>query len=1022
MNIILTSLADVCRRHPLAEKIFIVPSHRIGHQLSESLVLNGINYVNLRIATLFDLALDAVSLQLAAENISLLSEESALSAIEDIFESEIHNKDGLYFGKLEPGVGIVSALHGALSDLRLAGIQSGDLRPAQFISPEKYKGVATIMEKYEARLAKNGQSDESAVYRMAIDAVSHISSAESIWIVYPRLSLPFLPHKFLRTLIEDRFVVLDTEPLVGLQPPKQFPLWKNDGAARETPFSWIGSPRLCPKDLKKGPVDLFHAVGSTNEVKEVVRRVLYGEIPLDTVEVACIDYQKYSSLFYLEQQKRHLGVTFGEGIPSSFTAPGEALLGFVDWIESDYSVTELRHLVSADDISRKNIGETPAVGSQEIIRILRSANIGWGRDRYVSLLTALVIEAEDKARASDQEDDADRPQDWYADRAKRITRVLEFVKSLLACTPDVDDKGEVDSRGFADGVNRFLREFCSRTDDLSRAAYSALTEMLQEIVLSATGPEPIGALCDGVRLRIQELRVGASSPRPGHIHVTSFQKAGACCRANNFVVGLEEHAFPGALLEDPILLDEERRRISEDLVLSTERFEERLLSLYAYLAGVRGSLTLSFTSYSVEEGREVAPSPVILRVLRLISGKPEADYSEVRSALGDPVSFSGGHPMDNSEWWLGRLLPQAGSAKARKKVLGSFPHLAQGLAAEEGRASEDFTEYDGGVEIDPARDDPRKNKEMVLSASRIESLAGCPFGYFVRHILGLEPPDDIEFDPSVWLDPASRGSLLHSVYEEFMSALFSRGEKVQAKKHQRLLLDIAGRLIEEMRKAIPLPSDRVFEAERQEILASLEIFLRMEEGLSATVTPRFFEMQFGIGSVEKDAPGGTDPVKIEIGKGSFLLRGRIDRLDEIGKHEYRVVDYKTGGAFGFSSKAYFEQGKNVQHCLYARAAEAILREKMDKTARVVEGAYYFPTRKGKAQFLHRPQNRATDVNSLLNALFDIIKSGAFAPSEEGCFLCRDYGLCDSTRASLKEKMENVRNTVLEPIRKLEEYD
>ena len=340
----------------------------------------------------------------------------------------------------------------------------------------------------------------------------------------------------------------------------------------------------------------------------------------------------------------------------------------------------------------------------------------------------------------------------------------------------------------------------------------------------------------------------------------------------------------------------------------------------------------------------------------------------------------------------------------------SFPHLAQGLAAEEARASEDFTEYDGSVQIDPARDDPRKNREMVLSASRIESLAGCPFGYFVRYVLGLEPPDDIEFDPSVWLDPASRGSLLHSVYEEFMRALLARGEKAQAKKHDRILLDIAGRLIADMRKEIPPPSDRVFEAERQEILASLEIFLRMEEGLSANVTPRFFEIQFGLGGVDKEASGRTDPVKIEIGKTSFLLRGRIDRVDE------------TGSTFGFSSKAYFEQGKNVQHCLYARAAEAILREKMDKTARVVEGAYYFPTRKGKAQFLHRPQNRAADVNSLLNTLFDIIKNGAFAPSKKECFLCSDYGLCDSTRARLKEKTANILNTTLEPIRKLEEYD
>ena len=56
-----------------------------------------------------------------------------------------------------------------------------------------------------------------------------------------------------------------------------------------------------------------------------------------------------------------------------------------------------------------------------------------------------------------------------------------------------------------------------------------------------------------------------------------------------------------------------------------------------------------------------------------------------------------------------------------------------------------------------------------MSATRLELLAKCPFGYFLRHVLKVKPPEEVDFDRSRWLDPLQRGSLIHEILCAFMT-------------------------------------------------------------------------------------------------------------------------------------------------------------------------------------------------------------------------------------------------------------
>ena len=63
------SLEDFCRTHRVEEKIIVVPSYRVGHQIGESLAAQGVPWINMRFLTLPGLA-DGVAGPEVAELIS----------------------------------------------------------------------------------------------------------------------------------------------------------------------------------------------------------------------------------------------------------------------------------------------------------------------------------------------------------------------------------------------------------------------------------------------------------------------------------------------------------------------------------------------------------------------------------------------------------------------------------------------------------------------------------------------------------------------------------------------------------------------------------------------------------------------------------------------------------------------------------------------------------------------------------------------------------------------------------------
>ncbi|MDO4741602.1 MAG: PD-(D/E)XK nuclease family protein, partial [Eubacteriales bacterium] len=198
----------------------------------------------------------------------------------------------------------------------------------------------------------------------------------------------------------------------------------------------------------------------------------------------------------------------------------------------------------------------------------------------------------------------------------------------------------------------------------------------------------------------------------------------------------------------------------------------------------------------------------------------------------------------------------------------------------------------------------------VMSVSRLETFAQCPYRHFVSY--GLSPQEKQE--PGV--DRAELGTLYHEAAERFTCAITALDgfPQVDEQTCDAVMGDVLAPLIEQWRQS-PLGASRRGEAIARRIEKTARRAGRSIAGQFAggRFKPLSFEMVFG--------KKGAAPIMLELGDGSYVyLQGRIDRIDVLdeGTKRIRVVDYKSGTKQFDPTMVYF--GIQLQLLLYLAAA------------------------------------------------------------------------------------------------------
>jgi ATP-dependent helicase/nuclease subunit B len=480
------------------------------------------------------------------------------------------------------------------------------------------------------------------------------------------------------------------------------------------------------------------------------------------------------------------------------------------------------------------------------------------------------------------------------------------------------------------------------------------------------------------------------------------------------------------VVEDPILPDESRRRISADLELQPERVAAERLTLRIAVGAARRQLFLSYPRLDIEQGRPRVPSFYALETLRAAEGylpgfhelaERAAATQELR--LGWPAPQDEQEAIDHAEFDLG-LLQRLVDADpdttigAAHYLLSANVHLARALRARARRWLRRWTPADGLVDPDPAARAAMAAHQLAarpFSATALQHYAECPYRFFLYAIHRLEPreePEAIEV-----LDPLTRGSLFHEVQFDLLSALRERGmlpvDRGNLEPAQNLVDERLNQCAERYWDQLAPAIKKVWEDNIASIRADLREWLRRMADDGRGWCPERFELSFGLKDREQaDPASSTDPVALENG---LKLRGSIDLIERHSDGSVRVTDHKTGKVRA-DKAVVVGKGKILQPVLYGLAAEKLLEHE------VAAGRLYYCTAAGGyeervvelSRKLQNPAGETSDktarevAGDVVGIIGAALNEGFFpaAPAERECTWC-DYRMVCGPHEELRLK-------------------
>ncbi len=317
---------------------------------------------------------------------------------------------------------------------------------------------------------------------------------------------------------------------------------------------------------------------------------------------------------------------------------------------------------------------------------------------------------------------------------------------------------------------------------------------------------------------------------------------------------------------------------------------------------------------------------------------------------------------------------RAGHPVHEHELHGTDVALRRGVDTTAARASPAFTRYDGnlaGLDVDRPTD-----PSVVVSPTRLQAYAACPFAYFMEQVLRVDIPELPE--ERYELSPLDRGNLVHETLDTFLREVLERAGGAPEPDApwtdaDRTRLREIGEARGAAYEAQGLTGRRLFwRRDQRRILADLDRFLIEDSHAREIHRLRTIATELRFGFASDSAP----PVELTLSDGRVLrFRGAADRVDRVEQDALWVIDYKTGWPHGIDADDPTARGTMLQLPVYAHAARASFG---DDTTPVGASYWYVSTRGGFrwAELMLTPEVEAR-VDHVLRAITDGIDAGVF---------------------------------------------
>jgi len=1004
MHPLLAPLKRICRENLTGSKNLIMPSYLDGNALKKSLSREGFFALNLNITTIFDLARDYCDDYISKNKLKILDNSLGQIFLLQILKKLSRKKLLDYFQPPTFSPGISRSIYLAIKELRIAEFSSRNFPHSVITNPKKSEDLLKIIQEYEKILKKQHYVDEADIYFQAIKCKKKNQQKEEIFIVPSNIELNYLEEIFFQKIILPETKIIYLPAPGNLKKPTSFYFsesYKEEENYPEMPLAldYLYDIDKIPLNLpRKLNIELIQSHGEFNEVKTIIRKIKSQNIPLDEVSIFYTAQEPYSQYLYQLSRQYSLNITFGKGISIKNTSPAKLFFALIDWIRDNYSIAKLYFLLTGGNFEFKNQQSNPDIPTpQRVASLLRNSPIVHKRNRYIKGLDLSIRQLKREIEQVSE----DR-QEKYLKKIKDLFWIKEFITQIFHELPQENFDYTISPKQIARGLINIVTNY-SKIDEENNLDEEAIKKIKERLTILIESDYPLLDMPVNETLTlIADLikceRVNCSEPRGGFLHTASYKKGIWLNRPYNFIVGMDSAKFPDSAHDGSILLDAEKKntgRMNQD----KGKDKESRYKMLQLLASLKGKIILSYSRFDTQDNRELAPSSLMLQLYRLKTGDEQKDYSDFYSSFQDTYGFIPGKPqeiLDSADWFL--YYTRHNLLDIAPLFEHLYPALSEGFYAARQREKEELNRFNGKVKVDPKRVDPRLNRGLVVSSSRLELIAFCPYLYFLKYILKIKPPQEMIEDPGVWLDPSEKGILFHQIFEKFykkLKEISPPGIFISPSyiKHWRILEDVALSQLKQKRKRLAPPNNLVYQHESKEILDSCRFFLHCEEEKYKGEIPAYLELAFGTRDNQNEELGRIKAVELSLPGGkSISFQGKIDRIDKLDEDTYRIIDYKTGTPYEFSRSKYFQNGKQIQHALYALSLKKILAKAgISAFPKIQKAGYYFPTLSGQGRQYFYREERRNQVLEIIDLSLDIVAQGNFAMIQKADDVkCIDY--------------------------------
>ena len=953
--------------------------------------------------------------------------------------ADVARKHPGYFAPVAETPGFGEALFRLVRELRGAGYDLSDLGPlldGATDAPEKAGSLAGILSEFEQRRSGFYGPDDAL---LAADPARLDGLALLVW---GMLDVPPALERLLRRIAErvpvDVYLAdlpaaadaplaeLRARLLAGGAAERQVAESREEDTAlarvRRSMFTVPDKPAI-PED---GTLRLVSAPDPSREVRAAARACLQWAregVPFWDMAVAYRHGEAYLPLAEAVFVEAGIPVYLHEGSPLAERPIGRQTLGLLALFDGELSRQAVMDFLTDAKFPEALHDEYGGIPASRWDSLSREAGIVKGAEQWQRRLGAVSAEADDDALP-----------DWVRQRAEDAGRLARFIADL----------------------DRRLRERPARASwakhlDYLQGLLVRYVEGADEVIVALRGLERFTALeavvdfewfLDVVERAIGTLRSeDVIDSRPGAfaargVNIVAVNSLAGIEFARVWILGATERAFPPPVRQDPILLDDEREKVSErapaPLAPRSARGSEEALIFALACEAARERLVVSYARRATGESRPRLPSVFFRELASQLEGErvsaddaPLLQRDDVERIPGDAIGapIRPGHAHDPAA--VSAAAAEAVSEPERDRTylqaritrplaVATFeraqPSFARALEAFHAVFADRYSAWDGALGPD-ALDAIATllPPDAPLGPTSLEGYATCPQRFMLERLLrvrAVEEPEQV-----VRIDALSKGSVIHRIFERFYEEWHGTGPAPLAREAERRMRQIAGEECDAARDRGETGYPAMWEADRVELIEDCVRWLHeeREDELTRLLPMVAVEARFGqrMAGEKQGSLSQTEPIEIELPSGALRLHGRIDRVNwDEARSRFRVVDYKSGGRHAERSGE-LQGGRMLQLPLYVLAASKLLG--IDPAAGAA--AYVYPTRKGEFHVVDwTPEDiaaRHDDVIGVLEAIVTAARSGDFiiAPSEGACKWCPFNTMCPGANGGYAERKE-----------------